>query len=71
MEKRLNRLQRMHGEPITHFRDAKDNIIVDVGDCIEWDTVGGEHYEGTIIAMDSDVAIVRDKKTKAKLTLEL
>jgi hypothetical protein len=38
-----------------------------INDRIQWDTIGGDHHEGTLIDIDSNVGIVRtdDGKTLA------
>jgi hypothetical protein len=52
------------------FRNRDGALLVGVGDTIEWCTIGGVCYKGTIVLMDSNVAHVRVQDGTIK-TVEL
>jgi hypothetical protein len=58
MAKKIERTQLVPGVPITH---ASIKAI------IKWKTIGGNEYEGVIVDLDSNVAIVKctDGKTRS------
>ena len=38
---------------------APERLLPKVGQVISWSTLGGQHYRGRVVEMDSNVAIVR------------
>ena len=43
---------------ITQFRTESGELTIGVGSFIAWDNLGGEHFEGYVEEMDSNVAVV-------------
>ena len=55
---------------MSQFRDESGKIIVKVGDVISWDTATGVHYEGVIIEIDGNKAVVT-LLNKERIVVEL